>query len=43
MRGIMFLVILLVLVVGGAVLLAGGVKEQPTHQIEMDVAGNAAS
>ncbi len=42
-RGIVFLVILLILIVGGAFFLSGRVKQQPTHTIEVDVAGNAAA
>ena len=41
-RGIIFLIVLLVLVIGGAVLLSSRVKQQPTHTIEVDVAANAA-
>ena len=40
-RGIVFIIVLLVIVVGGAILLAGRVKEQPTHTIEVNVATNA--
>ena len=40
-RGLVFIVVLLVLVIGGAILLAGRVKEQPTHTIEVNVAANA--
>ncbi len=42
-KGIVILVILLVLLVGGAIFLGGRVKEQPTHTIEINVAGNAAA
>lgn len=42
-RGIVFLIILLILIVGGAFFLSGRVKQQPTHTIEIDVAGNAAA
>lgn len=42
-RGIVFLVILLVLLVGGAFFLSSRVKEQPTHSIEVDVAGNGTA
>jgi len=41
-RGAMFLIILLVLLIGGAFLLSRSVGEQPTRQIEVDVTANAA-
>jgi hypothetical protein len=37
------LIILILLIVGGAFLLSSRVTEQPTHQIEVDVTSNAAA
>ena len=41
-KGIILLIVLLVLIVGGCVMLAGRNQEQPLHTIESNVAGNAA-
>ena len=42
MRGIIVLIVLVVLLVGGAILLANSVSEQPTKTIEVEVAPEAA-
>jgi hypothetical protein len=42
MRGILFLILVLVLIVGGAWFLAGRAHEEPTRQIEIDVSSEAA-
>lgn len=41
-RGPMFVIILLLVVIGGAILLSRSVTEQPTRVIEAEVPGNAA-
>jgi len=42
MRGLIVLIILFVVIVGGAILLSRSVVEQPTRTIEVEVAPNAA-
>lgn len=42
-RGLVLLIILLVILVGGAFLLSGRVKEQPMRTIEVNVDANAAT
>ncbi|QNN65502.1 hypothetical protein H9L12_02550 [Sphingomonas rhizophila] len=42
-KGLFVLIILLVILIGGAFFLSGRVTEQPTQTIEVDVAGNASS
>ena len=42
MRGLIFLIVLLVLIVGGAIYLSRSVSEQPVKTIEVDVAPAAA-
>ena len=41
-RGVIVLIVLLIAVVGGAILLSSGVKEDPTRTIEVEVPANAA-
>jgi len=42
MRGVLILVILLVVIVGGAIMLSRSVVEQPTRTIEVEVTPKAA-
>jgi hypothetical protein len=42
MRGLIVLIILFVVIVGGAILLSRSVVEQPTRTIEVEVTANAA-
>jgi hypothetical protein len=42
MRGLVVIVVLLVLLIGGAWFLAGRSKPQPVHTIETNVTANAA-
>ncbi len=42
MRGLIVLIILFVVLVGGAILLSRSVVEQPTRTIEVEVTPNAA-
>jgi hypothetical protein len=42
MRGLIVLIILFVVIVGGAILLSRSVVEQPTRTIEVEVTPNAA-
>ncbi len=42
MRGLIVLIILFVVIVGGAILLSRSVVEQPTRTIEVQVTANAA-
>lgn len=41
-RGIIVLIVIFLLLVGGAILLSRGVEEQPTKTIEVEVPANAA-
>ena len=43
MRGLPLLIIVLLLIVGGAWFLSTRTKEQPTHTIEANVTANAAT
>ena len=43
MRGLPLLIIVLLLIVGGAWFLSAWAKEQPTHTIEANVTANAAT
>ncbi len=43
MRGIIVLVVLLVVLIGGAILLSQSVSEQPVKTIEVDVADPGAA
>ena len=43
MRGLIFLFVLLLLLIGGMVLLSRSASEQPVKTIEVDVTGNAAA
>ncbi len=42
MRGLIVLIILFVIIVGGAIFLSRGVAEQPTHMIEIPVTPQTA-
>lgn len=43
MRGVIFLVVVLLLLIGGLFLLSSNADEVPTQTIEADVAANAAA
>jgi hypothetical protein len=42
-RGLLFLIVVILLLIGGIFLLSRSVEETPVQTIEADVAGNAAA